>query len=146
MKNARELTYALHKVVFLLDKLVDQALEEELGITFSQFKIIMAIDYNTVCQKEVATFWDMTEAAVSRQVELLLASKLLLRKENEENRRQYHLTLSEKGKRVFDEGFKVISETYDEYYVLLTETEHRILLESLTKLLNGICKGNDKCE
>src|SRR5437867_4108440 len=123
MIHSRDITYNLHKVVFLLDKIADKALEQKLEITFSQFKILMAIDGEEVCQKTIADYWDMTEAAVSRQIDLLVAKKIINRKENAENRRQHMLSLTKTGKQQLKSAIKLIDQKYEEIFQVIDQKE-----------------------
>lgn len=141
MVSSQDITYNLHKTVFLLDKLTDTVLQEELAITFSQFKIIMAIDHSTVSQREIASYWDMTEAAVSRQVDLLVQKKLATRKENPENRREHVLELTKEGKKLYEKGLDVIRKNHNEIFAVLDEREKKVLSEGLHKLLKAMCDG-----
>ena len=144
MIHSRDITYNLHKVVFLLDKIADEVLEDKLGVTFSLFKILIAIDHKTMSQREIADYWDMTEAAVSRQIELLLDKKLVEREENPDNRRQHVLKLSQTGRKMYDKGFKVLDEKTEEVFVVLDEREREVMTEGIHKLLKVICtKGGE---
>jgi DNA-binding MarR family transcriptional regulator len=127
-----------------MDKLSDKVLGEKLKISFTQFKVLMAIGDKTVCQKEVAEYWDTTEAAVSRQIENMVAEKLLTRKENKENRRQNLLVLTEKGQKMLEKGYSVLDDANDKLFDNLSQTERTVLVEGLRKLLNQICTGKTK--
>ena len=146
MIHSRDITYNLHKVVFLLDKIADEILEEKLGMTFSQFKILIAIDHKTMSQREIADYWDMTEAAVSRQIELLLDKKLVELEENPDNRRQHVLKLSQAGREMYDKGFKVLDEKTEEVFVVLDEREREVMTDGIHKLLKVICTKGGKVD
>jgi len=143
-QQTRDITYNLHKVVFLMDKLADKVLAEKLAVSFSQFKVLMAIDHKTVCQKEIADYWDTTEAAVSRQIEILVNEKLISRKEDSENRRKNILMITKRGGEILEKGYKVLDDANAVLYDSLNLDERKILVEGLRKVLNKICKDKTK--
>lgn len=70
----------------------DQVLQEQLDIGLSQFKILMVLEWNPrVQQKAIADALGQTESAISRQIKLLKARKLLVTKQDPQNRRR-HIT------------------------------------------------------
>src|SRR3989344_4117478 len=142
--TSQNLTYSLHKLVFLMDKLADRVLRDKLGLTFSQFKILMAIDHRDACQKDVAKFWDMTEAAVSRQVDLLLQKKLIVKTENSGNRRQFLLKLTGVGDKLLTKSFKLVDDKYDEIYSHVDQKKRKILADALATYLGFLCQNYDK--
>ncbi len=144
MANTQDITYNLHKVVFLMDKLGDKVLQEHLNLSFSQFRIIMAISNNAVSQKDIADYWEMTEAAVSRQVEGLLNDTMIKRVENPVNRRENILSLTKKGETYLEKSFFVLDKAYESIYEHLDEREREVLVGGLHKLLKVICTNKDQ--
>jgi DNA-binding MarR family transcriptional regulator len=138
--TTRELTYHLHKAVFLMDKLTDDLLQEKLGLTLSSFRILMAVSRgHDICQKDVAKFWEMTEAAVSRQIDLLVERKSIRKETDAQNRRACVLSLTISGQKILDQAFEVLGKKYHEIYGVLSETERERLGESLAKLEINLC-------
>ena len=142
MIPSHQITYNLHKSVFLLDKLADRILRERLKMTFSQFRVLMAIGRKDVCQKDIADFWDMTEAAVSRQIEILAGKKLITKKENAKNRRARIVSLTSSGEKLLQRAFTLIDGEYEEIYKDINQKERKVLVESLDKLLCSMCKNH----
>jgi DNA-binding MarR family transcriptional regulator len=55
-----------------LDRIVNLTLRKEMGFGASLFRIMMALSVRPdITQKEIAEYWDVTEASVSRQVSIL---------------------------------------------------------------------------
>ena len=80
--------YALHQLVFILDRQSDEALRERLGIGYSQFKILMAAKHRSgLKQNDIASYLGQTEASVSRQIKLMKANGLLSVQVDPANRR-----------------------------------------------------------
>jgi DNA-binding MarR family transcriptional regulator len=137
-------TYSLHKVVYLLDKLAEDQLKEKLGITFSLFRILIAIDNKTVSQCEIARYWEMTEAAVSRQIDILDEKGFISREKDKENRRQNNLSLTETGKKILKQSVDVLEETHAKMYQNLDKKELELLETTLEKLLQTVCTETDE--
>lgn len=148
MIHSNEITYKLHKLIFLMDKRADKTLQEKLDLTFSQFRILIAIDHQTVCQKDIANYWDMTEAAVSRQVDIMVEAGLIDKEENEENRRRFLLKLSDKGKKNLKDATELIDSAYEKIYSVVNQEERKVLGEALHKLLDVLCpqSGGEDCK
>lgn len=145
MIHSRDISYNLHKLVFLLDKISEQVLQAHLHMTFSQFRILMAIDCKEyITQKDIAGYWDMTDAAVSRQVEMLMDKKLIFREENTENRRQHILSLTALGKKSLGKAYNVLESKYEEIFSIIDQRERKIIAEGIQKLLEVICPGEEK--
>jgi len=149
MTPNRQISYTIHKVVFLMDKLADHALQETPEITFSQFRILIAIGRtNELTQKKIAEYWDMTEAAVSRQVENLQKKKLITIHENKHNRRQHLLRLTQAGRSRLEKAFETVEKAHEKLYRDLTKEEKKIFIDVLNKILHTICgnSGNFSCD
>src|SRR5438105_4272756 len=109
MHSSKQITYTIHKLAFLLDKIADQILEKQLTLSFSQFRILIAISKNGgVSQKQIAAFWEVTEAAVSRHVHKLIGKNLITIKQNAQNRRENILTLTKQGEKQLKKAFEII--------------------------------------
>ena len=142
MTYSQEITYTLHKLVFLMDKLGDQSLQKKVNLTFSQFRILMAVGYKeNISQRDIADFWDMTQAAVSRQVEILIKKKLVSKKDNKENRREHMLNLTQQGEQLLVKATGVLDNTYQTIYSVIPQSEQGKMSQNLDKLLQAICNG-----
>ena len=142
MTLSRGITYTLHKLGFLMDKIGDTTLQKHFQMTFSQFKILIAINHKKdASQRDIADFWDMTEAAVSRQIEILMNKKLVARRENKENRREHLLNLTQSGLKSLDKATKLLDQEYGKIYSVIPLEEQKILVNNLDTLLQTICRG-----
>lgn len=113
----------LHKLVFIIDRHADQMLLKSKQATFSQFLLLSAIaQCPGFSQQKIATFLNVTPAAVSRQIDSLVAAGCVVRAEDPKSRRAHTVSLTAKGKkrretmrslltRAFAERMKVVSET-----------------------------------
>lgn len=134
------IAYKIHKAVFVMDKAADSTLQNKLDITLSQFLILMAIEHHTnVSQTEIANFLELTQAAVSRQIEVLRNKKLITISQNEESRRENILRPTPLGQKLFREAGIILDETFENLYKVMTDKEKKSLEKSLDKLLFSVC-------
>lgn len=137
--QSKEITYKIHQAVFLLDKMSDQILQTHLKIGFSQFLVLMALaDQPKVPQKHVAKFLDQTQAAVSRQVDLLVDLGLVQRDKNPKSRREYILSLTKLGQKKFIQCVQEIDCRFDNLFGVWSVSEKKMILELLNKLVGEI--------
>jgi MarR family transcriptional regulator for hemolysin len=134
----------LHRFVFLLEKLADQTLQQEAEMTFSQCMILRSLGINPDCsQRSIARCRDLTQAAVSRQVETLREKKLVLRKENAQNRREHILTLTAAGQKKLDQGMAIIQREFDAVFKAVSAAERTQLESAVDKLLESLKRMKD---
>lgn len=127
-----------------MDKRVDHALQEEVDLTLSQFLILMGLECQGHCaQQRIAEFLDVTQAAVSRQVELLREKKLIERLENPENRREHILELTAVGKEKLAHATTVIAQQSEKLLAVINAEERELLQSALKKLLEGQLEDSD---
>jgi DNA-binding MarR family transcriptional regulator len=146
LDQSKEITYKIHKAVFLLDKMSDQILQDRLNLGFSQFLVLMALAGQPKApQKFVAAQLDQTQAAVSRQVDILVDLKLVSRMQNPENRREHILALTKSGLKAYRDGLSAIDERFDKLFSIWQKSEKANLIQALDKLVFEIrSKGADK--
>lgn len=134
------IAYKIHKVVFVMDKVADSSLQQKLNLTLSQFLILMAISQNpNITQIQVANFLEQTQAAVSRQIDVLKNKKLIEITKNEDNRRENLLFPTSLGRKVFTQANDVLHKTFDDLYKVMNDREKNQLEKSLDKLLFTVC-------
>lgn len=137
--QSKEITYQIHKAVFLLDKMSDQILQDQLGLGFSQFLVMMTLaNQPNVPQKFVASSLDQTQAAVSRQVDILVGLKLVSRTTNAESRREYVLCLTKLGQKKFRQGLNAIDARFDKLFEVWSKDQKSNLLGALSNLIAEI--------
>ncbi len=137
---SQAIAYKIHKVVFVMDKLADSTLQKKLDLTLSQFLILMNIVQNPgLNQLQIAQFLEITQAAVSRQIEVLKNKNLIIIEQNEENRREHLLYPTALGKQIFTRSNQILHEAFDQLYEIMNEKEKENLEKSLDKLLSSVC-------
>lgn len=134
------IAYKIHKAVFVMDKVADSTLRQKLNLTLSQFLILMTVNKNpNITQIQVADFLEQTQAAASRQIDVLKNKKLIEIMKNQDNRRENLLSSTPLGQKVFTEANEILHKTFDDLYKIMSEKEKDHLEKSLDKLLFTIC-------
>lgn len=142
MKPTNNIGYLLQHTASTLARQSDQVLQERLGIGFSQFKILMTLQWNpSVQQKHIAESLGQTEASISRQIKLMHEAGLLRSKVSERNKREHITTLTHKGERLADEALHVLNGYHAPMWQVLGEKGQRQLAELLKSMHQEVCKG-----
>ncbi len=136
--NSNSITYLLHSVSGLMEKFEGQILKDIFNISFSQFRVMLAVSHGHLSQKEIADYWNITEAAVSRQVECLVKNELLKRKVNPKNRRKNTIEVTEKGKKKLDAAIQYIEKRYEEVFTNFDFEKQKNLSGSLRIIVDSI--------
>lgn len=143
MRPTNNIGYLLNHLAFVLGRQSDQVLQERLGIGFSQFKIMMTLQWSPhIQQKVIAEKLGQTEASISRQIKLLHDLGLLQTVKRAENRREHITTLTQKGERLTDEAMSILNTYHAPVFEGLSEKERATLLELLSRLHSVACNSN----
>lgn len=132
--------YLLHHISAVLARNSDQILQEQLGIGFSQFKILLILQQKSgVQQKQIATALGQTEASISRQIRLLEDSGLLTSTVHPNNRRQHIIRLTPKGLKVIDRAMQILNGYHAPVFARLNERQQSQLADMLGEIHNSLC-------
>jgi DNA-binding MarR family transcriptional regulator len=143
MKPTNNIGYLLQHTASTLARQSDQVLQERLGIGFSQFKILMTLQWNpSVQQKHIAESLGQTEASISRQIKLMHEAGLLQSKISPRNKREHITTLTHKGQRLADEALNVLNGYHAPMWEAIGEKGQRHLKELLMSMHQEACKGD----
>ncbi len=146
MRPSNNVGYLLQRLAFMLNRQSDQVLQEQLGIGFSQFKILMVLGWNpSVRQRHIADKLGQTEAGISRQIKLLKELGLLTTQVNPKNRREHITVPTSKGERMTEKAMELLNQYYAPMLGQLSDKQQEKLLESLTILHDFVCQ-NDSVE
>ncbi len=130
------LTMRLHKLGFMLDKAADASLQSQLQFGLSQFRILAMLEQDSNCsQIHIADLLDQTEAAVSRQINLMVKEGYVTRITKPSNRRERILSLSEDGKQKLEEGWRALSELQDILFEGVNDSEREALSAHAEKMI-----------
>lgn len=132
----------LHKVTFLLDRITDITLQKGMGLSFSHFLILMALGRRTLSQRDIADFHGVTEAAVSRQIELLRKKDFIDRQTDPTNRRKHVIVLTKRGELQLAKALALLQKKFDSIMSVWSKREQAQMVELLHRLLIRICDGS----
>jgi len=140
MRPTNNIGYLLQRLAFLLSRQSDQVLQEQLGIGFSQFKILMALGWRPdVQQKKIADQLGQTEASISRQIKLLKDKGLLATEVSPKNRREHITHPTPKGQRLTEKALEILNNYHAPMFEQLSEKQKSQLLETLTTMHEYVC-------
>lgn len=133
--------YLLHHITAVLARNSDQVLLEQLGIGFSQFKILLALQESPgVSQKTLAGRLGQTEASVSRQVKLLIDGGLAISRVSPKSRREHLTYLTAKGVKVLDRSLQILNSYHAPVFAGLSEKQQYQLNELLSSVHSAVCQ------
>lgn len=129
----------LHYLMFTLQHLSEELLQEEAGVSLSHVRILGVLDSSfPVSQKLVAAKTRQTEANVSRQLLAMGKEGLVKVRKNSKDSRLRDVTLTAKGARRYQAAEKLLKKQLNEVYKTLTKTEKRVLDDSIAKITNSL--------
>lgn len=141
MRPTNNIGFLLQRLAFLLARLNDQILQEQLGIGFSQFKIMMILQWKpSAQQKHIAAKLGQTEASISRQIKLLEDEGLINVKVNPINRREHMTNLTSKGIRTIERALEILNNYHSPMFEQLTDKQRQQIVESLTIMHDYVCR------
>src|SRR5215475_3516506 len=135
MGPANNLSYLVHHLAAVVGKQSDQVLQEQLGIGLSQFKILMALEWNPrVQQKTIADSLGQTEASISRQIKILTQKGLLSARPDPQNRRKHIKAPTTLGMQVTEAATAILRRSFGPEYASLGEDQLMQLIAGLQNL------------
>lgn len=118
-----------------LDKQIITALKPY-GLNLGQFAILMTLfEGDGIIQSDIGKKISMPGYATTRNIDALEQSGLLERLNDELSRRSYRIHLTEKGRSLAPDLFKIVKNINAEAMAVLTEDESVLLKQLLSKLL-----------
>lgn len=141
MGPTNNIGYLLQHLSGVLAKQSDQALQERLGIGFSQFKILRVLQHSPGAQqRQIAEWLGQTEASISRQIKLMISKNLLQTTISPKNRREHLTTPTSKGVRLTEESINVLNSTHAGMFSDMGEKHQQQMLEILAHMHQFTCQ------
>lgn len=142
MNPTDNLGFLLQHITSTLARQSDQILLEQLGLGYSQFKIMLVLESNSGArQRHIADLLGQTEASISRQVKLMHRDGLLETTINPRNRREHLTSLTSKGLRYIREATSILNRYHAPVFAALSEKQQAQLAEILSLMHQEVCKG-----
>lgn len=125
MADVSDIATSVHRLSNVLGKVADRSLQKTYGFGMSQFKILWILRKHSegVQQTNIADWLNLTEAAVSRQIRLLKAEKLIEKRVDSKNRRNSVIILSPGGRKFAEAAMKVLVKEYEPFFADLTQKQ-----------------------
>ena len=144
MGPTNNIGYLLQHLASVLGKQSDQVLQEQLGIGFSQFKILMALQWNPKTQqRQIAEALGQTEASISRQIKLMLEKGLLQSMVSPQSKREHITTPTQKGIRLTEATREVLNNYHAPMFDQLSDKQRQQLLEALSTMHGYACRSGN---
>jgi len=145
MQPHNNIGYLLNHLAFVLLRQSDQVLQEQLGIGFSQFKILMVLKWNpSLQQRQIADRLGQTEASISRQIKLLHEKGLLSTYVSPKNKREHITTLTPKGEKLTEKSMTILNNYHAPTFATLTPKQQEQLTTLLTIMHDHVCSSETK--
>ncbi len=141
MGPTTNLSYLLQHVAEVIGKQADQLLREQLGLGFSQYKILMVLEWNPrTGQRSIADALGQTEASISRQIKLLKTKGLLASRPDANNRRKHITAPTPLGMQVTEAATDIIRRNFGADFARLGEDHLLKLVANLQALHRVVCR------
>jgi len=103
-----------------------------IGLSMPQFSILMQLHYRSNCGvSDISDRFDITNAAASQLVDKLVQSGLIQREEDPQDRRAKLLNLTEKGRRLIQQGMEQRYRWVDQLAGKLTPEERVKVMDAM---------------
>lgn len=140
MNQNENLGYLLQHVAAMLARQSDQVLQEQLGVGFSQFKILMLLGQEDAPeQRQIAVRLGQTEASITRQIKLMSELGLITNQVNPQNRRKNITRLTPKGLRLTEHATEILNQNHSPIFNALTERQQFVLIDLLGTVHASVC-------
>lgn len=109
------------------------------GVTATHYNIIEYIyRKNEVTGKQISTAFNVSQAAVSKQIKFMIKSDLIEQKQSTSDRRVFNLSVTEKGKFLINNSEDFRKTVTGQATAILHKTELKTLTFLLNKLMENI--------
>ena len=147
MKTTNNIGYLIQHLATSLARQTDQILQDDVGITFPQFKVLMVLqDHPQLQQKQIAERLAQTEASITRQIKGLEGDGLAKRTVNDQNRREHRMTPTSKGIKLIEQAREELNQYYQPMFDQLTDQQQQELLNALSVMHEYACQSSGWCQ
>ena len=114
---------------------------KKLDLSSGNFLFIICIyKHDGITQEHIANLLNMNKASVARVVMDLEKSNLITRIQNEKDKREYHVHLTTKGKKLYPKVCEILNDYNNIIINDLNDNETKILNNTLNKMIDNIRK------
>ena len=136
----------LSSLIYRINKMLKRDLQEQLkpyGITTDQWMVLRRVYLNSgkYNQKELAEVSFRERAAITRMVDIMEKKNLIERRNSPNDRREYLLYITPKGKAAYEATEADVAESQEKINSILKNSELNTLIKLMSKLERGM-QGN----
>lgn len=143
-KHPQNIDIILKHITSLLTTKYDQVLLDQLGIGYSQYKLLIQFKTGEIIkQNSMATSLGQTEASISRQVKILHLKGLITRSYDPKNRKTKVVVLTKLGHTIKETAKGIIANHNRDFLSVLNSKDRSRLLSDLDKLHSQLCKASN---
>ncbi len=133
--NSADPGFLLHKVGAMMERISETVLFDQLGIGYSQFKLLYVLDQKSgIQQKEIAMRLGQTEASISRQIKILVKDGLVAVEQSKQDRKKHIVSLTRRGSETSVQAFTLLNRFYGPILSCLDAREQQQLASILSTL------------
>ncbi|MBV4395977.1 MarR family transcriptional regulator [Advenella alkanexedens] len=133
------LTYKLHSLAKLIDRHADYTDLEPVRISSAEGRVLAVIGFNKVLSVvQVAKKANLDKSQGSRAVVSLVDKGLIEKRQQKQDARAFDLSLTEKGKQVYEEVVALIMHRNDIAMKTLSAEEQQNLLNLINKIQHNL--------
>jgi DNA-binding MarR family transcriptional regulator len=141
--TSKNIDILLGHITSLLTSKYDLILTQEIGISYSQYKILAQFTGSSIIrQKTIAMSLGQTEASISRQIGIMSANGLIHRTYDPDNKKSIVVTLTHTGKVIKERTGNLISNQNTNLLHKINTKTKKELLENLSKIHGQLCLNN----
>ncbi len=141
MGPANNLVYLIQHLSAVTGKQSEQLLRDHLGIGLSQFRVLVALEWNPYAsQRSIADSLGQTEASISRQVSSMEAEGLLVSKPAPGNRRRQIISPTPKGMQVTEAANDLLRRGLESNLSRMTQEQVSQIMSGLQRLHSEVCR------
>ncbi len=131
--------WLIHNIANILQKQVDEAIKERVGIGLAQYKVLEAIGYKGIAkQNQLAEMLHQTEAGISRQVKLLYKKGLVVYATNNSRRGSSDVALTKIGEELVRLAYQVVDDQTANLDAVVSPQQLEIMQMALGKMTDSI--------
>lgn len=130
----------LEHITSLLTNRLDQLLREQLGVGYSQYKVLLLFTgENIIRQKTIAKSLGQTEASISRQLKIITLKGLITRAYDPNNTKTKIVTLTLLGQRIRLAAKDIVSVETKTIFNIGNSKNLQLLISGLETLHTCLC-------
>ncbi|MBK1780974.1 MarR family transcriptional regulator [Advenella sp. WQ 585] len=133
------LTYKLHSLAKLIDRHADYADIEHACISFAEGRVLAVIGFNKMLSVvQVAKKANLDKSQGSRAVVSLVGKGLIEKRQQKQDARAFDLSLTEKGRLVYEEVVSLITHRNEIAMKTLSAEEQQNLINLMNKIQHNL--------